>query len=227
MHRHTLPSFIPVKPLAHKYLPTPTASSAAEAELKPWKAKKTDLQSFVRELRNEVAGWQMRVQGVVMLRAEFGIVGDETDTSRPGVAKGSVEQIAVDITNDVPTEDPGRIVESITATSMEARYIRVAWIDGVVGRLRISDRGVVDRAVVFGDRGRERAVEIEIVRGNVKIEDLGQRLVDVRRDLEAEQQVEEERDEDEEESVGEVDEGEDAEVDEDDEEDNEGEEEEA
>ena len=58
----------------------------------------------------------------------------------------------------------------------EGKDVRILWTDGKVGRLRISPSGVVERCIVIGADGRERAVERSLVGGNRRIEGLGERL---------------------------------------------------
>ena len=50
-------------------------------------------------------------------------------------------------------------IVALSPTARDATYVRIAWADGRVGRFKISSRGMVDRAVVIGDQGRDKAME--------------------------------------------------------------------
>ena len=71
-------------------------------------------------------------------------------------------------------------VKDIRATDAEGLDIRIEWDDGRVGRVRVSRDGRVEKAVVFGEKGRERGAERVLVGGGEgRVEGLGGRLMDV------------------------------------------------
>jgi central kinetochore subunit Mal2/MCM21 len=67
-------------------------------------------------------------------------------------------------------------IRSLDMSDAEGKDVRISWTDGKVGRLRIGVSGVVERCIVIGTDGRERAVERILAGGNRRIEDLGERL---------------------------------------------------
>lgn len=67
-------------------------------------------------------------------------------------------------------------IVSLSAMGLDARYFRIQWKDGRIGRLRISNTGIVMRAVVMGDRGRDKVLEVAMTGGNGKVESVVERL---------------------------------------------------
>ncbi|KAJ5372683.1 Centromere protein Cenp-O [Penicillium concentricum] len=180
VYRHTVPGFISIAKLESVYLPRPGGtrangdgnteggSSADEADpAKPWKnssrVRKQDLRGFVRELRRELVAWNMRVDAVEFLREKLGLVGE---------GGGS---LPFDVS---PDRDTGIVF--LAGVSLETRYVRVEWVDGRVGRFKLSNNGVVERAVVIGDEGRDKKIEDAITGGGGRVETVLDRLrVDV------------------------------------------------
>ncbi|OQE38475.1 hypothetical protein PENCOP_c008G01979 [Penicillium coprophilum] len=181
VYRHTVPAFISIAKLENAYLPRPSAkrdnanedgdedfSAEDEAEpAKPWKSgnrtQKQDLRGFVRELRRELVAWHMRVNAVEFLREKLGFVSE---------GGGS---FPFDVS---PDRDTG--IVSLAAVSLETRYVRVEWVDGRVGRFKLSNVGVVERAVVIGDEGRDKKLEDAMTGDGGRVETVLDRLrVDV------------------------------------------------
>ncbi|KAJ5357772.1 Centromere protein Cenp-O [Penicillium brevicompactum] len=160
VHRHTIPAFISIAKLEGAYLPRAIADDDAELA-KPWKGavRRQDLQGFVRELRRELVGWHMRVDAVEFLREKLGLV-DEEGRAQP-----------FDVSPDRETG-----VVSLAAASLEARYVRLEWEDGRVGRFKLSNSGIVERAVVIGDQGRDKKTEDAMTGGGGRVETVLDRL---------------------------------------------------
>jgi central kinetochore subunit Mal2/MCM21 len=174
VHRHTIPVFIPLRQLEERYLPVPTATSRTGENdiLKPSKQKKQDLKKLVRELRRELVSWHLRSDAVDLLREELGL------------PKNSSEDDAASTVSD--NQEPGPVAQksgilSLAATSIEARYIRIEWSDGRVGRIKISNQGFVERAIIIGDDGKDDITASLCTGGDGRIETLLQRLLDAQR----------------------------------------------
>lgn len=156
VYRHTVPAFIPIEKLATRYLPVPRPQRrAAETEgtLKPDRTRRQDLKAFVRHLRKELAAWHLRRDSIAWLQENLRL--SETDTLQ------KKNQSAL---------------SSLAATSLESRYARLEWRDGRVGRFKISDSGLVERAVVIGDQGRDKRTEDILTGGDRRVESLVGRL---------------------------------------------------
>ncbi|CAG8026715.1 unnamed protein product [Penicillium salamii] len=149
VHRHTVPAFISIAKLESAYLPR----LAEDPELAK-KARRQDLQGFARELRRELVGWHMRVDAVEFLREKLGLEGSVVDGS--------------------PDRDTG--VVSVAAVALETRYVRLEWADGRVGRFKLSNGGIVERAVVIGDQGRDKKTEDAMTGGGGRVETVLDRL---------------------------------------------------
>lgn len=173
VHRHTIPAFIALSRLERVYLPFPGSarktradeeegSSDAEDEEvlkvpKGQRTRKQDLRGFVRELRRELVSWHLRSDAVDLLREKLGQGDGETLSS--------------------PSErESGTGIVSLAPTAIEARYVRMEWEDGRVGRFKLSNTGIVERAVVIGDKGRDQRTEEAITGGGGRVEGLLERL---------------------------------------------------
>ncbi|EAS34979.3 central kinetochore subunit Mal2/MCM21 [Coccidioides immitis RS] len=161
VHRHTIPTFIPLNQLERKYLAVPDVDSELQQALKA-KPGKQDLKRFVRQLRRELVAWHLRRDAIAWLREELGI--DKVECV--GDSQGS-DSLAVKLG-----------ISSITPASLEARYLRFEWRDGRVGQIQLSSQGLVERAVVVSSEGRDMTTENLFLRGDRRIETAVQRLLD-------------------------------------------------
>ena len=193
VHRHTIPAFISMQRLERVYLPIP-ASDAGQAgqeedeelNLKPWKRKqksnnnrKQDLHAFVRALRRELVAWQLRRDAIGFLREKLGVPAhnqDETDAN--DTASASNQNIFSEEKGDgwLPINSMGLV--SLAPTALEARYVRLEWEDGRAGRFKMSNTGIVERAVVIGDRGRDKVLETAMTGGDGRVEGVLDRLME-------------------------------------------------
>lgn len=165
--------------LERLYLPTPESSQTEGTEeqreeevLKPWKKKrntnrKPDLHAFVRMLRRELVAWQMRRDAVGFLREKLGVRSDDS-SSEQDVFSNEKEE------GWLPINSMGLV--SLSPTALEARYVRLEWEDGRVGRFKVSNTGIVERAVVIGDRGRDKLLEAAMTGGDGRVETMLDRL---------------------------------------------------
>lgn len=168
VHRHTIPIFVPLSQLERKYLPVSDTSSDSQNGLKRTKTQKQDLKRLVRELRKELVSWHLRRDAVTWFQDELGLIqGDEDGEPQ---AEASPQ-----ITRRQQVQKLG--ITSVDATSPETRYIRLEWDDGRVGRIKLSNRGLVERAIVIGDDGRDKPMENCLVGGDGRIESIVHRLL--------------------------------------------------
>ncbi|KAJ5153160.1 uncharacterized protein N7482_009638 [Penicillium canariense] len=177
VHRHTIPAFIALSKLESVYLPFPVSrkvqgeddhgeesdGEAIEA-LKPVQkgrnaGGKQDLRGFVRELRRELVAWHLRTDAIELLREKLGLS----------------EESQLDPAERLSPEARGGIV-SLALTALEARYVRMEWEDGRVGRFKLSNTGIVERAVVIGDGGRDKQTENAMTGAGGRVESLLDRL---------------------------------------------------
>lgn len=150
VHRHTIPSCIPLISLAQRYLPN--GKGAAAMGDKETGAKKQDLTRFMRALRREIVGYHNRISAIKGLRKEFKL---DEKISRKG-------------------KDRERVIADISAADAEATQVRIEWVDGRIGRAVVDDKGEVKKCVVIGEEGRDREIERRVCAG--RIEGIGERL---------------------------------------------------
>jgi central kinetochore subunit Mal2/MCM21 len=150
VHRHTVPPCIPLAALASRHLPPPPTGDGAELG----KAKKQDLSVFARALRTEIANYHNRVACIAHLRKSFGLDAKEKDKGK----------------------GPERVMAEISAADAEAKQVRFEWVDGRIGRAVCDSKGRMLKAVVFGEGGRERAVEARMLGGDGRLEGLAERM---------------------------------------------------
>ncbi|KAL2009002.1 hypothetical protein VTN00DRAFT_7196 [Thermoascus crustaceus] len=170
VHRHTIPAFISMEKLERRYLPRGPQTDDDDGEhegLKPWKAKKQDLPGLVRQLRQELVSWHLRRDTVEWLNERLGL-SRHNAPEEGGFTSTEQEAEAM---------QAKRIgIVSVSPTSLEARYVRVEWEDGRVGRFKISNNGIVERAVVIGDNGRDKSLEDAMTGGDGRVETIFDRL---------------------------------------------------
>jgi central kinetochore subunit Mal2/MCM21 len=142
--------------------------------MKPGQARrgrKQDLRGFVRELRRELVAWHLRSDAVVFLREKLGLVRDSESEAD---ANEDEEEHPWGEKKSPPRNDLGII--GLEATAVEARYVRMEWEDGRLGRFKLSNAGLVERAVFMNDRGRDKQVEDAVTGGGGRVESLFERL---------------------------------------------------
>lgn len=174
VHRHTVPAFIDLARMEGVYLPFPSrmgrvagdesgSGSDGEGEREMGKGgkgrRRQDLRGFVRELRRELVAWHLRGDAVELLREKLGLRDDAL----------------IDPAERLSPEARGGIA-ALAATAVEARYVRLEWEDGRVGRFKLSNAGIVERAVVIGDDGRDKQTEDAMTGGGGRVETLLERL---------------------------------------------------
>lgn len=193
VHRHTIPAFISVDKLAGFYLPSSqesrrdnedgNRSSDSESEsdesgpMKPGQARssrrKQDLRGFVRELRRELVAWHLRSDAVIFLQEKLGLIRDSGSETGANAHENEEQQIPWG-EKSPPRNDLG--IVGLEATAFEARYVRMEWEDGRLGRFKLSNAGLVERAVFMNDRGRDKQIEDAVTGGGGRVEELFERL---------------------------------------------------
>lgn len=176
VHRHTVPAFIDLGRVEGVYLSSPGSGKGQNQEegdsddegedaiaLKGVRKnrRKQDLRGFVRELRRELVAWHLRGDAVELLREKLGLIEED--------------EAQIDPAERLSPEARGGIV-ALAATALEARYVRLEWEDGRVGRFKLSNAGIVERAVVIGDDGRDKQMEDAMTGGGGRVETLLERL---------------------------------------------------
>ncbi|KAJ4333448.1 hypothetical protein N0V95_009420 [Ascochyta clinopodiicola] len=151
IHKHTIPSCIPLQQLANRWLPqaTRTAEGAKSAE--------QDLVKFGRALRRELVSWHMRLQAVQDLRKEAKLSDAQADdgvedhfTSGGRVLNAFVSDDSSDAEED-DGNGPIRMLEFETDAAV--RQITITWSDGRTAVLVVTKDGRVEKAVCRARNG--------------------------------------------------------------------------
>lgn len=174
VHRHTIPSFIPLKDYEDDFLPVAAEeeenngddTTMDEATEGDEAGPKQDLHGFVRRVRRDLIGWNSRVEAIQFVAEQLGLSPSSDEKTRKKQKRTGSKSLP---------DSCG--VHRFEAVGVDARYARIEWQDGRVGRVKICDKGYVERAVVFGDEGRLKHIERVLSDGGtVQIQDLATRL---------------------------------------------------
>ena len=175
IYRHTIPAHIPLRDYEAQYLPQRDEGYGSEVSSDTSNGNKQDLHALVRNVRRDLVSWTLRREAIEALAEKLGLVSES--------AKDSGADENDDYASFVAPVDGSSesAFKSISATAVEARFARVVWANGRLARVKISDKGLVERAIVFGDvDGEDRRIKaaenVLVGDGLVRIEDLAERL---------------------------------------------------
>ena len=102
-----------------------------------------------------MSSWYTRTDAVDILREGLGLITSQKEEN--------------------PENSLG--IVSLSATSLEARYVRLEWENGRVGQFKLTDYGTVERAVILGnDNRRDKATENALTGGDGRVEGVLDRL---------------------------------------------------
>ena len=167
VHRHTIPAFVALETLEEQFLPLKDEDEGYTVADSDGNRKiKQDLHGFVRKVRHELICWELRRGAIELLKEQLELIP-------PQNADEDDEEM-----DDHSQEDRIGLygIQSIEATAFEARQARITWTDGTIARIKISNKGLIERAVVVGENGRIKGVENLLMDGESRIEELVQKL---------------------------------------------------
>lgn len=167
VHRHTIPAFVALERLEEQFLPLKDEDEGyTVADSDGNQKKKQDLHGFVRRVRHELICWELRRDAIELLKEQLELIPPQ-----------NADEDDEEMDDDSQEDRTGLCgIQSIEATAFEARQARITWTDGTVARIKISNKGLIERAVVVGDNGRIKGVENLLVDGESRIEELVQKL---------------------------------------------------
>ena len=152
IHRSTIPACIPLSALSARYLPQPASTMAGDV---PKPSPKQNLPRLVRELRRELVSYHLRCASIICAQRWY----------------------KLDDGGNAKTREHG--IKSIAGEDAGFKDIRLEWANGKIGRVRVGKDGLLQKCVVFGDEGRERHVERQMMAGTRRLEDLRETLMEV------------------------------------------------
>ncbi|KAF2192805.1 hypothetical protein K469DRAFT_717403 [Zopfia rhizophila CBS 207.26] len=150
VHKHTIPTCIPLLQLAKTHLPQMTRDSSTMPE--------QNITKFAQKLRKELVSWHLRRTAIGQLRVEAGLpapVSNKEEETKTAPAMGKVLNAFISDDEDESDEDeprrrgragPNKIVDIEADESV--REITVTWSNGRAGRMVVTKDGEVERGVV-------------------------------------------------------------------------------
>ncbi|KIW78196.1 hypothetical protein Z517_08029 [Fonsecaea pedrosoi CBS 271.37] len=211
IHRHTIPALVPLEHYEKQYLPgsdeegfggsDDSGLNVDEGET----PTKQDLHTLVSRVRYDLVNWRLRRDATEWLQDELEIPeiptrpakdqveGAKTNNDKPvDGGLGSPQSVENDPDRGSDDEDDDDEEEnlagkfnvcSLTALEVDSRQLRIVWSDDRVGRIKISDNGKIEKAVVIGlDGNRVKDIERILMgdgEGSVHLYDLVGRLEEV------------------------------------------------
>ncbi len=158
VHHHTIPALVPLGQYEDKYLPLLDEGYGSEDSVLGGGSGRQDLEAFVEAVRRDLVAWRLRQESIEMVREKLGL-GGQVDVE----GKGDEE---------ADDEDEGAMrageygVMTVEPVALDAHFARIIWADGRVGRIKISQGGDIQRAVVIGlvdDQEQRRANDERIL----------------------------------------------------------------
>jgi central kinetochore subunit Mal2/MCM21 len=166
VYRHTVPSFIPLRQYEEMYL-APQDEGYGSGENINNQRPTQDLHGLVKHVRHDLISWALRREAVQTLQQQLQLTAqafgdtEEGDNMRRAAGEGRYG------------------VKGLDATSIEATQIKIEWASGAIGRVRISSKGVVEKAVLFGLNGRMTEAEGILTKDGCSVLDLASTLESV------------------------------------------------
>lgn len=181
VHRHTIPALVPLQQYEELYLPLKSSATPEDEgyggseDCRPGNddsdngpgTKKQDLHGFVARVRHDLVSWRLRQEAAEMLKENLDLPTSESKEKTSDADTKSAEQTTNPDTltnedeDDEEEEPAGKFnITSLSAEGVDARQIRIIWSDSSIGRLKISDNGMVEKARVI-DINNNRAKETE------------------------------------------------------------------
>lgn len=163
VYRHTIPSFIPLRQYEELYL-APQDEGYGSGENINNQRPAQDLHGLIKHVRHDLVSWALRREAVETLQQQL--------------------KLSVQASGDTEEEDDmrraageGRYgVKSLNVTSIEATQFKIEWAAGAVGRVKISGKGVVEKAVLFGPNGRMTEAEGILTKNGCSVLELASKL---------------------------------------------------
>lgn len=107
----------------------------------------------MRELRRELVSYHLRLASIESLRSAVGLD---------------------------PSGKRGRSgIKDISLADVEGRNIRICWRNGDLGHVKVGTIGTIEKCVVVGENGRERAVERRLLGGDGHVSGLAERVLEL------------------------------------------------
>jgi central kinetochore subunit Mal2/MCM21 len=151
IHKHTIPSCIPLQALRNKWLPSTERDKGEMLE--------QNLVQFGKRLRRELVAWHLRTEALDMLRVDAGL-GDKAsrevkESREPAIGKVLNAFVSDDEDEDEEEEEeaarlqragPVRIIE--IEADLGVREINIIWSSGQTGIFSVTKDGNIEKGIV-------------------------------------------------------------------------------
>jgi central kinetochore subunit Mal2/MCM21 len=157
IHKHTIPSCIPLQQLANKWLP----QGAKDGDIA--KDPGQDLVKFGRALRKELLSWHMRLDAVQDMRSQAKLPAPQAEDELDNDVISGGRVLNAFVSSDPPSsdaeEDDGSVPVRILDIEADAavRQVTVIWSDGRTAVLVVTKDGRIEKAICRA-RGGSRDV---------------------------------------------------------------------
>lgn len=165
IHKHTLPSFIPLQHYQEQFLGVQDEGYGSEPSTVPdVSGYQQNLEGLVQRVRTDLVGWHLRQDAIQAVQDDLKLYTIDGDSER---------------NVDAPAASRHGVL-SFEAVAEDAYYARIVWTNGRVGRLKIGKDLQIERAVVFGNVGGEErrcaSYEMVLLDGDSRLNTLARRL---------------------------------------------------
>lgn len=158
LFKHTLPAFIPVWRYQEMYLPLADEGYGSEDSPQVRLDNSQNLEGFVSHIRSELVNWHLRQDAITEIQRNLGLRSSSNHSSEKGL-------------HDVVSFEP---------VATDAVFVRIAWSDGRVGRIKLGDTLHIEKAAVLhlveGEEQRDDEFEASLLGQGASMRTLPDRL---------------------------------------------------
>jgi central kinetochore subunit Mal2/MCM21 len=182
IHRHTIPSFVPLSDYEKQYLPVIDEGygGSEDSYLSNTDCPKTqDLHALVKRVRQDLLSWRLRLEAIDLLRELLELPAPKSN-SGDGLGAGNEDDSEIDEDEGMSDHEPescGKFgVQQLEVCSPDGSQARILWSDDRVGRIKLSREGGIAKAAVFSGAGRLGEQERILASDSATIYDFAKRL---------------------------------------------------
>lgn len=162
IYRHTIPAFVPIREYESMYL-SPQDEGYGSGEGTHSDRSTQDFHGLIKHVRHDLVSWTLRCEAIETLQQQLHLSSHSLQKSEEEDSHG--DQLV------------GMFgIKALTPTAVEALQIKIEWINGAVGRVRFSEKGMIEKAVILDHHGRVREAEMILTRTPCSILGLATRL---------------------------------------------------
>lgn len=184
IHRHTIPSLVPLHDYEKKYLPLADegyggSEDSFHSNREHYGPRTQDLHALVRRVRQDLVSWRLRVDAIDLVRDHLELPPPKTNPGNGQDAKisGDGRTDEDEEMSDNDFESCGRFgVRQLEICNADGSQVRILWADDRVGRIKLSREGEIIKAAVFSGDGQLGKQERILSSGSATVYDLARRL---------------------------------------------------